>query len=203
MKTKRDNYKFLTQAPVHKVILTMALPTIISMLVTSLYNMADTFFVSKINTQCTAAVGIVFSVMSVIQAVGFFFGHGSGNYISRKLGARQTADARTMSATGFTYSLSFGVLLAIVGHVWLSPLAELLGSTPTIQPYTEQYLGIVLLGAPFMTASLTMNNQMRFQGNAAYAMYGILTGAIINLVLDPCSSLALPLALQEQLGPPC
>lgn len=185
MKTKRDNYKFLTQAPVHKVILTMALPTIISMLVTSLYNMADTFFVSKINTQCTAAVGIVFSVMSVIQAVGFFFGHGSGNYISRKLGARQTADARTMSATGFTYSLSFGVLLAIVGHVWLSPLAELLGSTPTIQPYTEQYLGIVLLGAPFMTASLTMNNQMRFQGNAAYAMYGILTGAIINLVLDP------------------
>ena len=138
MKTKRDNYKFLTQAPVHKVILTMALPTIISMLVTSLYNMADTFFVSKINTQCTAAVGIVFSVMSVIQAVGFFFGHGSGNYISRKLGARQTATARTMSATEFTYSLSLGVLLAIVGHVWPSPFAEQLGSTPTIQPYTEQ-----------------------------------------------------------------
>lgn len=185
MKTKRDNYTFLTQAPVHTVILTMALPTIISMLVTSFYNMADTFFVSKINTQCTAAVGIVFSVMSVIQAIGFFFGHGSGNYISRKLGARQAADARTMSATGFGYSLSFGLLLALIGHIWLTPLAQLLGSTPTILPYTEQYLGIVLLGAPFMTASLTMNNQMRFQGNAAYAMYGILTGAIVNLVLDP------------------
>lgn len=185
MKTKRDNYKFLTQAPVHKVILTMALPTIISMLVTSLYNMADTFFVSKINTQCTAAVGIVFSVMSVIQAIGFFFGHGSGNYISRKLGARQTGDARTMSATGFAYSLSFGLMLAIIGHIWLTPLATILGSTPTILPYTKQYLGIVLLGAPFMTASLTMNNQMRFQGNAAYAMYGILTGALINLLLDP------------------
>ena len=185
MKAKRDNYKFLTQAPVHKVILTMALPTIISMLVTSLYNMADTFFVSKINTQCTAAVGIVFSVMSVIQAIGFFFGHGSGNYISRKLGARQTGDARTMSATGFAYSLSFGLMLAIIGHIWLTPLATILGSTPTILPYTKQYLGIVLLGAPFMTASLTMNNQMRFQGNAAYAMYGILTGALINLLLDP------------------
>lgn len=185
MKAKRDNYKFLTQAPVHKVILTMALPTIISMLVTSLYNMADTFFVSKINTQCTAAVGIVFSVMSVIQAIGFFFGHGSGNYISRKLGARQTGDARTMSATGFAYSLSFGLILAIIGHIWLTPLATILGSTPTILPYTKQYLGIVLLGAPFMTASLTMNNQMRFQGNAAYAMYGILTGALINLLLDP------------------
>ena len=102
---QRDNYIFLTQAPVHKVILTMAVPTIISMLVTSFYNMADTFFVSKINTQCTAAVGIVFSIMSVIQAIGFFFGHGSGNFMSRKLGARQLAEARTMSATGFTYSL--------------------------------------------------------------------------------------------------
>lgn len=182
---KRDNYKFLTQAPVHRVILTMAVPTIISMLVTSFYNMADTFFVSKINTQCTAAVGIVFSVMSVVQAIGFFFGHGSGNYISRKLGARQVDDARTMSATGFCYSLSFGILLAVLGHVFIEQIAVLLGSTPTILPYTKRYLGIVLLGAPFMTASLTMNNQMRFQGNAAFAMYGIITGAVVNVMLDP------------------
>lgn len=181
---QRNNYIFLTQAPVHKVILTMAVPTIISMLVTSFYNMADTFFVSKINTQCTAAVGIVFSIMSVIQAIGFFFGHGSGNFMSRKLGARQLAEARTMSATGFTYSLSFGVLIAIAGHLLLTDLAVWLGSTPTILPYAKQYLGIVLLGAPFMTASLTMNNQMRFQGNAAYAMYGILTGAVMNVALD-------------------
>lgn len=181
---QRDNYIFLTQAPVHKVILTMAVPTIISMLVTSFYNMADTFFVSKINTQCTAAVGIVFSIMSVIQAIGFFFGHGSGNFMSRKLGARQLAEARTMSATGFTYSLSFGVLIAIAGHLLLTDLAVWLGSTPIILPYAKQYLGIVLLGAPFMTASLTMNNQMRFQGNAAYAMYGILTGAVLNVALD-------------------
>ena len=185
MKAKRDNYQFLTQAPVHKVVLTMAVPTIISMLVTSFYNMADTFFVSKLNTQCTAAVGIVFSVMSVVQAIGFFFGHGSGNYISRQLGARHTGKARTMSATGFTYSLAAGILLALIGHVWLDEVSQLLGSTPTILPYTRQYLGIVLLGAPFMTTSLTMNNQMRFQGNAAYAMYGILTGAVLNTVLDP------------------
>lgn len=185
MKAKRDNYLFLTQAPVHKVILTMALPTIVSMLVTSFYNMADTFFVSKINTQCTAAVGIVFSVMSVVQAIGFFFGHGSGNFMARKLGARETHVARVMSATGFVYSLLFGTLLAIAGHVWLTDLALLLGSTSTILPYTKEYLGIVLLGAPFMTASLTMNNQMRFQGNAAYAMCGVLTGAVLNVLLDP------------------
>ena len=102
MKTKRDNYTFLTTAPVHRVILTMAIPTIISMLVTSLYNMVDTYFVGKINTQCTAAVGVSFSMMAIIQAVGFFCGHGSGNYISQKLGAKQTDDAAVMAATGFS-----------------------------------------------------------------------------------------------------
>lgn len=196
MTHKRDNYQFLTQAPVHKVILTMALPTIASMLVTNFYNMADTFFVSKINVQCTAAVGIVFSMMSVIQAIGFFFGHGSGNYISRKLGARKIEEARTMSATGFTYSFSFGLLLAIAGHIWLDELAMWLGSTPTILPYSKEYLSIVLIGAPFMTSSLTMNNQMRFQGNASYAMYGILLGAVMNIALDPLLIFAFDLGIR-------
>lgn len=185
MNIHRDNYSFLTQAPVHKVIRTMALPTIISMLVTSLYNMGDTFFVSKINTQCTAAVGIVFSIMSIVQAIGFFFGHGSGNYMSRHLGAKDVQSARIMSATGFVYSFCFGMIVAIIGHAYLSDLAVALGSTPTILPYTKRYLGILLLATPFMTSALTMNNQMRFQGNAAFAMVGILTGAVLNLLLDP------------------
>ena len=185
MESKRDNYKFLTQAPVHKVIRKLALPTIVSMMVTSLYNMADTYFVGKINTQCTAAVGVVFSLMAIIQAIGFMFGHGSGNFISRKLGARQRDKAQTMASTGFCYSIAGGMLLAIIGHLFITPLAKTLGSTPTILPYTEQYLGIVLLGAPFMTGSLTLNNQMRFQGNAAFAMYGIVSGAMLNVLLDP------------------
>ena len=185
MESKRDNYKFLTQAPVHKVIRKLALPTIVSMMVTSLYNMADTYFVGKINTQCTAAVGVVFSLMAIIQAIGFMFGHGSGNFISRKLGARQRDKAQTMASTGFCYSIAGGLLLAVIGHLFITPLAKTLGSTPTILPYTEQYLGIVLLGAPFMTGSLTLNNQMRFQGNAAFAMYGIVSGAMLNVLLDP------------------
>lgn len=185
MKKIKDNYTFLTQAPIHRVILTMALPTIVSMLVTSIYNMADTYFVGRINTQCTAAVGISFSVMAIIQAIGFFFGHGSGNYISRKLGAKQPDDAARMAATGFFYSFAFGVVLAIVSHLFLTDLAVLLGSTPTILPYTKTYLGIILIGAPFMTSSFTMNNQMRFQGNALLAMVGIVTGAVLNLVLAP------------------
>lgn len=180
-----DNYTFLTQAPAHRVILTMAVPTIITMLVTSLYNIADTFFVGQLDTQSTAAVGVVFPVMFFIQAFGFFFGHGSGNYISRELGARRHGNAETMASTGFVYSLVAGTVAMVVGLYMIKPLAVWLGSTPTILPYTESYMSIILLGAPFMTASLTINNQMRLQGNASYAMYGIISGAVLNVVLDP------------------
>lgn len=180
-----DNYTFLTHAPVHKVIMSMAVPTIISMLVTSIYGMVDTYYVGKINTQSTAAVGISFSIMTIIQAVGFFFGHGSGNYISRSLGSKKTDEAQCMAATGLVFSFSFGLLVAIVGLLFLSDICVFLGSTETILPYTERYLGIILVGAPFMTSSFTLNNQMRFQGNARYAMYGILSGVLLNVVLAP------------------
>ncbi len=182
---KRDNYTFLTHAPVHRVVLTMAIPTIISMLSTSLYNLVDTYFVGQINTQSTAAVGVSFSVMAIIQAVGFFFGHGSGNYISRMLGAKKTDLAQQMASTGFVLSLIAGLVIAILGQLFITPLSIALGSTDTILPYTERYLGIVMLGAPFMTASLTLNNQMRFQGNASYAMCGILSGVLLNTLLAP------------------
>lgn len=185
MKKTRDNYTFLTHAPIHRVIFTMAIPTIISMLSTSMYNLADTYFVGSINTQSVAAVGISFSVMSVIQAIGFFFGHGSGNYISRQLGAKEHDLARKMAATGLVLSFFAGVVIAVLGQVFITPLAVFLGSTPTILPYTERYLGFIMLGAPFMTVSLTLNNQMRFQGNAAYAMKGILSGVLLNLALAP------------------
>ena len=182
---KKDNYDFLTSAPVPKVIRRMAVPTIISMLVTSFYNIADTFFVGHLNTQSTAAVGIVFSVMFIIQAFGFFFGQGSGTYISRELGAKRHRNAEKMASTGFFFSFMFGCLLLIVGEILLRPLSIWLGSTPTILPYTEKFMGIILLGAPFFTASLTLNNQMRFQGNAALSMIGIVTGSLLNVVLDP------------------
>lgn len=182
---KQDNYTFLTSAPVHKVIGTMAVPTIISMLVTSFYNIADTFFVGHLNTQSTAAVGIVFSVMFIIQAFGFYFGHGSGSYIARELGAKRHKNAERMASTGFFSSFLFGALLMIIGEALLTPLSVWLGSTPTILPYTEKFMGIILLGAPFFTSSLTLNNQMRLQGNASLAMVGIVTGSILNVILDP------------------
>lgn len=184
-KTAQDKHKMMTTAPIPKLVTSLAIPTIISMLVTSFYVMADTYFVGQINTQSTAAVGISFSIMAIIQAFGFFFGHGSGNYISRKLGAKDYANAEKMASTGFFYAFSFGLLIAIIGNIFLTPICILLGSTETILPYAEKYLGIILLGAPFMASSLVLNNQMRFQGNAVYAMIGIIIGAVINIGLDP------------------
>ncbi len=182
---QEEKYIYMTETPVPRLIGELAVPTIISMLVTSFYNMVDTFFVGKIDRQSTAAVGIVFSVMALIQALGFFFGHGSGNYISRRLGAKDFEEAAAMAANGFFLAFLCGLLVMAGGLVFLKPLAVALGSTPTILPYTEDYLRIILIGAPFMTSSLVLNNQLRFQGSAAYAMVGIVTGAVINIVLDP------------------
>lgn len=182
---QEEKYIQMTTTPIPKLVCSLAVPTIISMLVTSFYNMADTFFVGKLDTQSTAAVGVVFSVMAIIQAVGFFFGHGSGNYISRKLGSKELEDASAMAANGFYLSLLCGVLIAFCGIVFLNPLSVALGSTPTILPYTRKYLRIILLGAPFMTSSLVLNNQLRFQGRASFAMIGIVTGAVLNIALDP------------------
>ena len=163
----------------------MAVPTIISMLITSLYNIADTFFVGHINTQSTAAIGITFTAMFLMQAIGFFFGHGSGNYISRELGAQRHDNARNMASLGFFSCFFAGCIVCIIGLLLLQPIALGLGSTPTILSYTERYMGIIFLGAPFFMSSLTLNNQLRLQGNARYAMVGIVTGALLNVVLDP------------------
>ena len=192
----RDNYEFLTQAPVSRVILTMAVPTIVSMLVTCFYVIVDTYFVGQLNTQSTAAVGIVFPLMSLIQAIGSFFGHGSGAYMSRELGARRTDNASSMATTGLVYALLIGILIAVVALLFLRPLSLVLGSTPTSLPFTEQYMAIILLGAPFQIASFTLNSQLRMQGNARYAMWGIISGALLNVVLDPILIFACNLGLR-------
>ncbi|MDY3919218.1 MAG: MATE family efflux transporter [Candidatus Limivivens sp.] len=180
-----EKVAYFTTAPIPPLICQMAVPTIISMLVTSFYNMADTIFVGRINTQSTAAVGVVYSVMALIQAIGFFFGHGSGNYISRKLGAKEFEEAAVMAATGFFSAFLAGIVLGCAGLIFLEPLSVFLGSTETILPYTMSYLRIILIGTPFMMSSLVLNNQLRFQGSASYAMVGITAGAVLNIVLDP------------------
>lgn len=183
--TQEEKYQMMVETPIPPLIGRLAVPTIISMLVTSFYNMADTFFVGKIGTSATAAVGVVFPVMAIIQSLGFFCGNGSGNSMSRKLGSKDTKTAEEVAATGFFTAFFLGLLVAVFGLLFLEPLSLLLGSTDTILPYTKAYLKIILIGAPYMTAQLVLNNQIRFQGNALYSMVGITTGAVLNILLDP------------------
>ena len=145
----------MREAPVRGLILRLALPTVASMLVTAFYNLADAWFVGLLDTQSVAAVGVAFPAMAVIQAVGFFFGHGSGNTLARMLGAGDRHGARRMAAVGVVCSALAGCALAAVGLLFLRPLALAMGSTPTILPYAEAYLAVTLLGAPAMCAALT------------------------------------------------
>ena len=180
--SRRD---FLTKTPIPELIIKLSIPTIISMLVTALYNMADTYFVGKISTQATASVGLVFSVMSIIQALGFFCGHGSGNFIARMLGAGKVKEANEMASTGFCMAMIFGIVIAVVGNIFINPLASAIGATKTSMADTKTYMSIILIGAPFMMCQFVINNQLRFQGRAVYAMVGLMCGAVFNVALDP------------------
>ena len=180
-----EKRKYLTGEKIPTLVLNMAVPSIISMLITSFYNMADTFFVGQIGTTATAAVGVIFPLMSIIQALGFTFGHGSGNYISRKLGQGEVEDAKKMAATGFVSALVAGAIFGLVGLIFLDGLVGILGATPTIAPYARQYAIYILIGTPFMASSLVLNNQLRFQGSAFFGMIGMGVGAVLNIALDP------------------
>lgn len=189
----KNRREYMTKTPVPKLILTLAVPTIISMMVTAIYNTADTFFVARvsddptINTSATAAVGLVFTIMALIQATGFFCGHGSGNYLSRMLGAGNHKEANEMASTGFAMALILGVVFAVIGNIFEGPISGFLGAGATSMTleFTGQYMRIILFGAPFMMAQFVINNQLRFQGSAYVAMIGLMCGALMNMVLDP------------------
>ena len=144
-------YKEMTEESVEKLILRLSIPTIISMLVTNIYNMADTFFVGSLGTSASAAIGIVYSLMTINQAIGFMCGHGSGSNISRKLGNKEANEAIKFASTGFFMSLILGVVIMIIGLIFIEPLLRLMGSTNTIMPYAKDYAICILLSAPFMT----------------------------------------------------
>ena len=182
---KEDRFTHLTQTRVPRLLMELSIPTIISMLVTGIYNSADTYFVGRISTNATAAVGVVYSVMALIQAFGFFCGHGSGNYLSRKLGAGEAKEAEEAAATGFALSIIIGIVFMVVGQMFLTPVSYLLGAKPEFIKDTQLYMRIILCGAPFMMAQFVLNNQLRFQGAAVYAMAGLVSGAVLNIGLDP------------------
>lgn len=184
---KRDiaNYDFLTKAPVSRVVITLAFPTILSMLTTSSYNIIDTYFVSLLGTKATVAVGISFVVMALLQAIGFLFGCGVGNYVAIRLGARDLKRAQLMTSIGLIFALSTGVIVTIIGLSLIDSLSFCLGGNQEIASVAKKYLRFILLSAPFIIGSFMLNQQLRMQGKAKVATIGIISGLLLNILLDP------------------
>lgn len=174
----------MTKTPVGKLIIKLGIPTTVSMLVTNIYNMADTYFVGTLGTSASGAVGIVFGLMAIIQAVGFMFGHGAGSIVSRRLGAKDVETARLVASAAFYTSIVAGGVITIAGLLFSEPFLRLLGSTETILPFAKDYAFWILLAAPIMTASFVLNNILRYEGKAALAMIGLTVGGALNIFGD-------------------
>ena len=175
----------MTGASVPGLVTSLAIPTIFTMLISAFYNMADTFFVARLGTGAAAAVGIVFSVMSFIQAVAFMVGIGCGSTVSRALGAQDNTKADRIGSSAFLMALCFGALLALTGLVFPVPLMRMLGSTDTILPYSVSYAGYIFWGAPVLCCSIVLNNILRAEGKAILATIGLGFGGLLNVALDP------------------
>lgn len=181
----RRQFIRMTQTPVFKLVVLLGLPTIMNMMLSSLYNLADTYFVSGLGEDATGAVNVVLSLMSAIQAVGFTFGMGGGSIVSGLLGKRKQKEADEVSSSAFFAAGIAGVLILCFGLIFLGPLMRALGSTETILPNAKRYSRFILIAAPFMCMSFVMNNLLRSQGKAFLSMIGLVSGAVINVALDP------------------
>ena len=183
--SENERYEMLVNGDIHKVIPRLAVPTIISMMVSAIYNMADTFFVSQLGTSASGAVGIIFSAMAIIQALSFTIGMGSGNYMARCLGAGRHEDGERAVSVAFFTGFLLGTCLGVFCLFHIDQVVMLLGATETIKPYAVEYARYIFLATPFMMCSFIMNNLLRLQGLAAFAMVGITAGGILNIALDP------------------
>lgn len=177
-------YEKMTKAPLAKLIITLGIPTTISMLVTNIYNMVDTYFVGTLGESQQAATGILFALQAIIQAIAFMLGQGSGTMVSKALANKNTEEASRYVSTGFFTGGALGIIMSIAGFTFLKPLMRLLGSTETILPYAIQYGVCVLSTCPIVICSFVINNNLRYEGKAFYAMIGLVSGAVINIFGD-------------------
>ena len=195
MDSASQKYIKMTETPIPRLVITLGIPTTISMLITNIYNMADSFFVSQISQSAGGATSVVFGIMTILQAFGFMFGHGAGSQISRFLGKQDSQNASKYASTSFFYSLLCGIIILVGGLIFLEPLMMLLGSTETILPYAKDYGMWILIAAPAMTASCVLNNILRYEGMATLAMIGLTTGGVLNIILDPVFIFALDMGI--------
>ncbi|MCD7827397.1 MAG: MATE family efflux transporter [Clostridiales bacterium] len=185
MEKDEAQFKKMTQTPIPKLVASLAFPATVSMLITSIYNLADTFFVSQLDTSASGAVGVVFSLMTIIQAVGFTLGMGSGSLLSRRLGGKDKKAADMYASSAFYLAILLGAVIALFGKLFTKQLMTALGATETILPYAVAYGNYILYAAPVMSGSFVLNNLLRSEGKASLAMVGLVTGGILNIILDP------------------
>ncbi len=184
------HYKKMTETPVAKLIVKLGIPTTVAMLITSIYNMADTYFVGGIEPESPAAIGaqgaigVLFTLQSIIQAVAYMLGHGCGTFVAKELANKNREKASVYISSSFFLGGTIGIVFAIVGGIVLTPLLRLLGATDGILPYAKQYAMWVLISCPFLICSLIMNNNLRYEGKALFAMIGIGTGGLLNIFGD-------------------
>ena len=171
--------------PLSRVIPQMAIPTIISFLINSIYSLADTVFVSSLGTNATAAVSVNASLDQLIMMCGSMLAVGSNSYIARLLGEGNEKKASQVLSTSFFTAMGFGVTLLILGNLFMVPMVRLLGATPTCEQYAIDYATYMLLAAPFMAGNYVMNQCLRSEGSAALSTIGMGFGGILNIILDP------------------
>ena len=185
MQKEEKQYNKMINTPVKKLVLTLGIPTTISMLVTSIYNIADTLFVSGLGEGATGAVGVVFPLMAIVQAIGFTFGMGASSMISSKLGEKKDKDAQKLGSSAFYVAILLGLLLAIFSFIFLKPLMVVLGATENNLPYAMDYATYIIYGYPIMIGSFVLNNILRSEGKALLSMIGLTVGGVLNIILDP------------------
>ncbi len=188
-------YRRMTEGSVTKLVLALSFPTVMSQMITSIYNMADTFFVTGLGDSAVGAVSIVYALQSIIQAIGYGLAMGAGSLVSRKLGEKDTEGAAKYASCAFFSAFFLGLMLTMVCMIDLEGLLILFGSTETILPYAKEYAWIILLGAPLMCSSFVLNNILRAEGKATFSMIGLTIGGILNIILDPIFILVLEMGV--------
>ena len=184
MTNAEQHYKKMTETPVPKLILNLGIPTTISMLITNIYNMADTYFVGTLGESAQAATGVLFTVQAIMQGIAFMFGHGGGTFIARALADKNTKEATKYISSAFFVGGLIGLIITFLGLGFLDPLVRFLGSTETIVPHAKDYGMWILLAAPFIICSFILNNGLRYEGKAFYAMFGLTAGGLLNIFGD-------------------
>ena len=195
MSKEQQQYRKLVMTPVEKLIPRLAVPTIFSMMITMIYNLVDAYFVGKLGTSASAAIGVVLGVQSIFQAFGFMMGHGAGSQISVRLGEGDRDAADRLFSTAFFHALVISVIVGIIGLFGLGPLMRLMGSTDTILPFSKNYGFYILISGPALVGSCVLNNVMRYEGRAVLAMFGLVTGGVLNMIGDPILMFGLGLGI--------